>query len=125
MAHDSLLDRATKLIESKHDPDELNADGLTLLHEAVPIGDIPTIEYLIANNINVNKKNRYGNTALNYAIWHRHMDIVKILLDGGADKEILDWNGKTAAELAMDEKLYDMAEYIELYVSVPTKGVHE
>ena len=58
---------------------------------------------------NVNQENpKNGKTALSYAAEYHQKDIVKLLLEKGADKNKKDINGKTAYDLARDQKENDV-----------------
>ncbi|WP_139422009.1 ankyrin repeat domain-containing protein [Chryseobacterium mulctrae] len=59
------------------------------------------INYLLANNISVNKTCSYT-TPLMYAAMYGYTDIVKLFLKNGAKKETKDNNGKTAKDLALE-----------------------
>jgi Ankyrin repeats (3 copies)/Domain of unknown function (DUF3471) len=60
------------------------------LSAAARKGDAATVNRLLDEGIDVNTKFRYGVTALFYACDHGHVDVVKILLDRGADPNVKD-----------------------------------
>ena len=52
---------------------------------AAKTGDIKVIKELISKKIDLNVKDSNGNTALTIAFQNNHMDVVKLLIDEGAD----------------------------------------
>ena len=60
--------------------------GCATLHDAVHIGDINTVTYLLdSGKYDVNVKNKYGYTPLYEAVSGGNLDIVRLLLDRKAD----------------------------------------
>ena len=55
------------------------------LIEAIRLGDLPRLQSLVAENVDLNAKDDSSNTALLYAINADRLDIVKLLLDNGAN----------------------------------------
>ena len=55
------------------------------LHEAIINGNAAAVQELIDDGYDVNTLDRFGDTALSEAAAHRHIDIVRMLLDAGAD----------------------------------------
>ena len=55
------------------------------LHEAIINGNAAAVQELIDDGYDVNTLDRFGDTALSEAAAHRHIDIVLMLLDAGAD----------------------------------------
>ena len=53
--------------------------------EAARQGDLATIKRLSAEGVDVNAPTKYGATALSYACDRGHLDVVRFLLEGGAD----------------------------------------
>lgn len=65
----------------------------TLLHTAVSFNRFEMVKIFIELGIDVNTKNRYGNTPIIYL--ENNYDILKLLLENGADVNIQDNNGDT------------------------------
>jgi ankyrin repeat protein len=51
-------------------------------------------------------------------------DIIKALIDAGADPKAIDKDGKTPADLARDKKHLATASLIEQYGMAPTKSAN-
>jgi len=82
------------------------------------------IKFLIEKGANVDSISGHDNwTPLHTAARDGRMDIVEILLDAGANKEIKDKYGDTAADLAESHGYIVVAEYIRSYSAIPVKGV--
>ncbi len=58
--------------------------GISVLMRAVDSGDINFINYLIKKGVNVNARQKAGNSALSYAISGQRSEIVKLLQTAGA-----------------------------------------
>jgi len=82
------------------------------------------IRCLVESGADVNVIDKYGYTPLQYVARH-DLDMVKLLLNYGADKEYLNLNNQTAAEIADDNFQDQIAEYIRSFELMPTKGVHD
>ena len=63
---------------------------------------IEQANYLIKNNAVINIKNSHGYTPLMLAVMKSNMEMVKVLLDAWADKNIEDNKGRTAKKIAQD-----------------------
>jgi ankyrin repeat protein len=105
-------------------------NGYTPLHAAVNSNHIETVKCLVEQGADINALSNNNHTPLRHAVGSRaagkgNYDIVKYLLDCGADKEIPDENGLKASKAAWKAGYGGLATYIESYVGMPTKGVHD
>ncbi|EGO00107.1 hypothetical protein SERLA73DRAFT_107088 [Serpula lacrymans var. lacrymans S7.3] len=74
--------------------------GQTLLHLAAFLGFSTLVEFLLRHNIDLDVRDRNGYTALHFAVTARSKACVKLLVDAGADLEIVNVLGKTPEEIA-------------------------
>jgi len=87
---------------------------------------IRIIKFLIEKGADIDLVSGYIYwTPLHTAANNGHMDIIKILLDAGASKEIKDKYGRTAADCAELHGYMEFAEYIRSYSLIPVKGVYD
>lgn len=75
----------------------------TGLRQAVIIGNIPMIKLLLKSDVDVNGTNSGRRTALYYAVKKRMLSIMDLLLDFGADPNILPTGRKTWEEFISDD----------------------
>ncbi|AXK60896.1 ankyrin repeat domain-containing protein [Candidatus Chromulinivorax destructor] len=103
------LPYSTDLLLKYHaNPNLTNNAHITPLNEAVNFGSLATIKILIQNkttDLNICGIDDYG-TALHTAVKKNYKEIVKLLLDAGADKTIVDVTDQlTPLELAETEEM--------------------
>jgi ankyrin repeat protein len=77
--------------------------GMPLLATAAMQGNYELVQKLISRGAEVNRVDKYGQTALILAAWSGYEDIVSLLLDADADTGIRDGSGKTALMWAKEE----------------------
>lgn len=82
------------LLDSGIDPNILNEDGGSPLMLASYHGFLPIVETLLRHGAKVDAKNSRQETALRLA-GSAHPDVVKVLLEHGADPNVRDFYGKT------------------------------
>ncbi len=94
-----------QLVEEGTAIDEKDMDGYTALHYAVTWEDLETAEYLIQSGADVNTLDNWGSTPLMNAVYNQaSVEMVTLLLEYGADKTIMDSEGKTAYDYAVDNR---------------------
>ena len=76
---------------------EKRASGLM---NAAAVGDLVQVKSFIAAKADVNAKTHDGETALMYAVWGDHAEVVKALLMAGADVNAKAKDGRTALKIA-------------------------
>jgi uncharacterized protein len=76
-------------------------DGTTPLLTAALAGHAEVVAALLQIDANIDAQNeREGHTALMVAAWRGHAEVVELLLAAGADRTLVDNEGRTAADLA-------------------------
>ncbi|XP_047536932.1 L-asparaginase-like isoform X1 [Vanessa atalanta] len=86
-----------KMLDMGADVNVQNAEGRTVLHEAILKGNIPIIEYLLKNGANVHLKTRCGETPLLTAIHKDNHTVITLLKQCGAHLASVD--NKPVAEM--------------------------
>jgi Ankyrin repeats (3 copies)/Domain of unknown function (DUF3471) len=93
------------------------------LQEAARKGDAATVRKLLDEGVDVNTRFRYGATALFYASDHGHVEVVKVLLDKGADLAVKDsFYGFTPLMLAVSPAQKKRPEHTEIAKLLIAKG---
>ncbi|XP_018329728.1 ankyrin repeat domain-containing protein 40 isoform X2 [Agrilus planipennis] len=81
------------------------------LREASCVGDIEAVESLLKHNVDINSKNAVnGWTALHWACKRGNEDVVKILMNNGADPKVETFKGETAAHLCSNSSILALLE---------------
>jgi len=70
-------------------------------------------EVLLNHKANVNKQDKEGYTPLMRAAFNSHDEIVKLLLAKGADPKLKEKKGKTALDLAEENKCTAVVEILK------------
>lgn len=87
------------LIEAHANANIKNAEGKTALMQAVWHENLVKL-LLQSPRVEINAQDQFGRTALMVAVMSSNENIVKILLDAGADPNLKNYEGKTALDLA-------------------------
>ena len=89
------------LIENGADIFDFDNEGVSVFDMAITYDNIPMVNYLIEQGKDVNKTTRKsGFTALMGAACYGRVEIAKILLQNGADKNVKDSKGFSAVDFA-------------------------
>lgn len=80
----------------------IDSNGLTVLHCAIPLGDIDMIILLLQNGAKINAQDSYGKNCLHLACLYQQIDILMYLLDFGGDEyiDMIDDDGNTPLHIA-------------------------
>ncbi len=110
-----------KLIEKGADPDQPDADGAVPIseHAIAPLADLEVVKLLLSKTRNINIPEGDGSTVLMYAAGNTKMprsdlkEIIRLLLEKGADKSMKDKDGKTALDRAKKAKNTEAIELLQ------------
>ena len=84
----------SKSLETTKDIDAVDEYGLTALHHAVEKGDLEEVERLLAAGANVDARTAdLCTTPLIIATTYQHFDVMRLLLNRGADIDACDATG--------------------------------
>jgi len=87
-----------------------NPNGGSTLLQAATYGNVEIMRYLIDQNIDINGSSNGGNTALHAAACMGFYDAAKLLLERGADRSLVNREGKTAAQSAKNDRIRELIE---------------
>ena len=76
-------------------------EGVTPLMKAAHSGDTAALATLVKETANIDETSRYGWTALMFAAWRGHSDAVDILLEAGADPNVISVSIPSSFETVM------------------------
>ncbi len=82
----SMLEDVSSYVESGHDISLLRADGNPPLHMAARKGYMKVADYLLQHGADINAKDPVGWTALHHAVYANDVDMVRLLMDNGAER---------------------------------------
>ena len=73
-----------------------------ILHSKVLESDLEGVQEAILNGADLNELDTFGHTALHWAVFRGYFDIVKVLLNAGANPNIISKDGVTPKWRAQD-----------------------
>lgn len=88
------------LQKNECDVEELDENGMALLHWACDRGHEPVVRCLLDNGADINVRDVDGQTPLHYAAACEHASLVRLLMSYGADKTLTDTAGSSALDVA-------------------------
>ena len=83
------------------------------LLQAARGGQVETVQKLLAQGVAINTRDDKGNTALILAVTYRQPNVVRILLDRGADPALVNNEGMTALRLASQMEMPEMVQLLQ------------
>ncbi len=107
------------LINSGADVFDFDNEGVSIFDVAITYNNLFVVEYILEKGIDVNKTTRRSRfTPLMCASCYGHVDIIKLLLDEGANKETKDSKGFSATDFARKMNKKHVLELLENYESI-------
>ena len=79
-------------------------DTLKNIHKAAKAGDTKKVDAFLKTGVQVNVKDKNGNTPLHLAAQNEHLQVVKLLIKNGADVNIKNKKNQTPLNVAKDRK---------------------
>ncbi|XP_067087629.1 ankyrin repeat and death domain-containing protein 1A [Osmerus mordax] len=89
-----------------------NVDGRAALHYAVAGQHQTAVRYLLQRRPNIDLKDKYGLAVIHLAAWFGSLDILKLLVAGGAEQKVLNQEGWNIVHCAAINNHTDIVEYI-------------
>ena len=78
------------------------------LVQAAEAGNIEAVKQHIAAGVNVNGKVGNGSTALNFAAYNGHKEIVQLLINNGADVNVVDEDGEAPLDFTVNKEIISL-----------------
>ena len=97
------------------------------LWQAASDGDVETVEAHIAAETDLDEKHTTGYAPLHYAVMKTWPEVVALLLDAGADPDVVNNQSKTALDLAISgskDDIIDLLLEAGATVEPPADGIH-
>lgn len=88
-----------------HPDDERNAFDYTPLMSACFNGHLTAIDLLLSASADINRKTKQGFTAVMYATYNNKPEVVKLLLEKGANTSILTNTKRSALTIAQENHI--------------------
>jgi len=102
------------LVENGADVRKTTRWGSSSLERASSNGHLNVVKYLLKQkNVDINQQNIYKNTALHIATHKVQYDVVKYLVEQGANRNIVNSSGYTPLGLAIRDKRTKIRNYFE------------
>jgi len=100
------------LLKHNADVNAKSGEG-TVLMGACFKGNVELATLLIKHHADVNSANDLGTTPLMYAILGQKIELIKLLLDNGAVKDVKERSGKTALDYAIQSGNKEIIELVD------------
>ncbi|KAH9009924.1 ankyrin repeat protein [Lactarius deliciosus] len=113
-------DAVQLLLFHNADPLVRDNEGNTPLHHVVAIGDFGSAQLLLERNVEVNAQNDKGSTPLHQAAqgWRDgYPEVVRLLLDHGADADVRNLSGMTPSEVARGPRQQEIVQMLSQHAA--------
>jgi ankyrin repeat protein len=113
------------ILDKGVDIDGLSQGNATALMSATCCQKWAIVHLLLQRGANATLVNRFDNNALHYAVENVVPDdVIKVLIDAGADPKGQDRHGKTPSDIAREKNHHRTAAFIEQYGMAPIKSAN-
>lgn len=103
------IEKFKELLSTVEDINELDENGLGLIHWACDRGNESIVELILSHKgVNIDLLDDSKQTALHYASSCGHKSIINVLLKNNACKELLDNDGNSCIDVAFDDEIRKM-----------------
>ncbi|XP_071086410.1 putative ankyrin repeat protein RF_0381 [Haliotis cracherodii] len=101
------------LLEKRPDLSPTDDDGNNLLHMACEGGNVELVKYVLAlNSVDINSRTEDGRTPAMVAASKGHKDMLKLLVNEGADLSLVNNDGEDALHISLLCENMEMVKYI-------------
>ena len=107
------IGKAPDLGAFEYNPDENAENYVKMLHQYVRDHDIEKINEMLASGTDINEKDWLGYAPLHWACYFGCNDLVTLLIDKGADPNLLSDTGRTCLEIATAMDYGEIAELLK------------
>ncbi len=119
------MDTLMLLVKSGADIEDFDDEGVSIFDMSITYDNKEMVEYLLQNGIDVNKTTRKsGFMPLMAAACYGRVEIAKILLKNGADKERRDAKGFSATDFARKMNKKSILELLDFDENSPINTTH-
>jgi len=102
----------------EYDPNEDTRNYVRMLHQYVRDHDMEKINETLSTGVDINEKDWLGYAPLHWACYFGYADLVTLLMDKGADPNLISNTGRTCLEIATE---MDYGELVELLLQSESK----
>lgn len=113
VVHGAPLDCLQALVDAGADPLAVNVDGFGALHAAAESDNAEAVPWLLERGLDLELPTHRGHTPLLIACGLGHVNVVKALLDAGADRSATDPEGRDARSTAAHEGKTEVAAVLD------------
>lgn len=114
-------DHIRLLLQLGADVNYLDINGRTPLMLAASMGRLSSVEMLMKNYAANDTIDNFGWSALMFAVYYNHIDVVTFMLDSGVNPNQVSPQGLTALKIAQEHKRIKMVDILLEYGAMVTK----